>query len=105
MLRQEQPLTLSTAETACHATPEQAGLRVEKLAFDQIPGQSKLFLDYLRDPTALRKFYPEAVKRQNDLAARRDRVLSNFRTDRKALCDALERMNRAWRASEQTLKH
>ncbi len=96
---------MSIAETACHATPEQAGLRVEKLAFDQIPGQSKLFLDYLRDPTALRKFYPEAVKRQNDLPARRDRVLSNFRTDRKALCDALERMNRAWRASEQTLKH
>jgi bacillithiol biosynthesis cysteine-adding enzyme BshC len=96
---------LSIAETACHATPEQAGLRVEKLAFDQIPGQSKLFLDYLQDPTALRKLYPEAVKRQNDLPERRDRVLSNYRTDRKALCDALERMNRAWGASEQALKH
>ena len=38
---------LSTAEIACHATPEEAGLRVENIPFDQIPQQSKLFLDYL----------------------------------------------------------
>jgi bacillithiol synthase len=105
MLRQEQPLTLSTAETACHATPEQAGLRVEKLSFTNIPGQSKLFLDYLRDPPALRRFYPEAVKNHFDLTERRERVLANYKTDRTVVCDALERMNRRWGASEQTLKH
>jgi len=96
---------LSTAETACHATPEQAGLRVEKLSFEKIPGQSKLFLHYLRDPTALRGFYPEAVKSQFDLIGRREHVLENYKTDRNALCDALERMNRGWGASEQTLKN
>ena len=96
---------LSTAETACHATPEQAGLRVEKLPFDQIPGQSKLFLDYVRDPTGLRSFYPEAVKSHFDLIERRDGVLENYQTDRAAICDALERMNREWGASEKTLKH
>ncbi|HXI24938.1 MAG TPA: bacillithiol biosynthesis cysteine-adding enzyme BshC [Pyrinomonadaceae bacterium] len=96
---------MSTAETACHATPEQAGLRVEKLSFANIPGQSKLFLDYLRDPTALRRFYPEAVKNHFDLLERRERVLVNYETDRAAVCDALERMNRGWGASEQTLKH
>jgi bacillithiol biosynthesis cysteine-adding enzyme BshC len=96
---------LSTAETACHATPEQAGLRVERLAFDQIPGQSKLFLDYLHDATLLRHFYPEAVKSHFDLIERRERVLENHRADRAAVCDALERMNRSWGASEQTLKH
>jgi uncharacterized protein YllA (UPF0747 family) len=104
MLRQEQPLTLSTAETACHATPEQAGLRVERLSFDQIPGQSKLFLDYLRDPTALRHFYPEAVSSHFDLIQRRDRVLANYQVDRNALCAALDRMNRSWGAREQTIK-
>ena len=95
---------MSTVETACHATPEQAGLRVEKLSFDQIPQQSRLFLDYLRDPSRLRHFYPEAVKHHFDLSERRERVLANYRIDRGAICDALERMNRSWGASEQTLK-
>jgi bacillithiol biosynthesis cysteine-adding enzyme BshC len=96
---------LSTAETACHASPEQAGLRVETLPFDQIPQQSKLFLDYLRDPLALRHFYPEAVRSHVDLPARKDRVLSSYATDRQQLCAALERLNRGWQASEATLKN
>ncbi|HEV2905637.1 MAG TPA: bacillithiol biosynthesis cysteine-adding enzyme BshC [Pyrinomonadaceae bacterium] len=96
---------MSTAETACHASPEQAGLRVETLPFDQIPQQSKLFLDYLKDPLALRHFYPEAVRSHVDLAARRDRVLSSYVTDRQQLCAALERLNRGWHASEATLRN
>lgn len=96
---------MSTAETACHASPEQAGLRVETLPFHQIPQQSKLFLDYLRDPLALRHFYPEAVRAHVDLPARKDRVLSSYVTDRQQLCAALERMNRGWGASEATLNN
>ena len=96
---------MSTAETACHASPQQAGLRVETLPFDQIPQQSKLFLDYLRDPLALRHFYPEAVRAHVDLPARKDRVLSSYVTDRQQLCAALERMNRGWGASEATLRN
>jgi bacillithiol biosynthesis cysteine-adding enzyme BshC len=94
---------LSTAETACHSTPEQAGLRVETIPFDQIPQQSRLFLDYLRDPIALRRFYPEAVRFHYEVSERRDRVLANHKTDRSAVCDALEQMNRRWGASEKTL--
>ncbi|HEX3083532.1 MAG TPA: bacillithiol biosynthesis cysteine-adding enzyme BshC [Pyrinomonadaceae bacterium] len=96
---------LSTAEIVCHATPQEAGLRVENIPFDQIPQQSKLFLDYLRDATALRHFYPEAVKLHYDLPERRDRVLANHTIDRAVLCGALERMNRNWGASEKTLQH
>jgi bacillithiol synthase len=96
---------LSTAETACHSSPQQAGLRVESLPFDQIPGQSKLFLEYLQDATALRHYYPEAVRSHAELPARKDRVLESYTTDRRQLCDALERMNRAWGASNATLKH
>jgi bacillithiol biosynthesis cysteine-adding enzyme BshC len=96
---------LSTAETACHATPQQAGLRVENISFDQIPQQSKLFLDYLHDASALRRFYPEAVKHHFDLPGRRDRVLANYPVDRARLCASLERMNRNWGASKQTLQH
>ena len=96
---------MSTAETACHASPEQAGLRVETLPFEQIPQQSKLFLDYLKDPLALRNFYPEAVGSHVELPARKDRVLSSYVTDRQQLCAALERLNRGWQASEATLKN
>jgi bacillithiol synthase len=96
---------LSTPESACHSTPEQAGLRVETVSFDQIPQQSPLFLDYLRDPIALRRFYPEAVKHHYDLPQRRERVLANYQTDRAQLCGALERMNRAWGAGEKTFEH
>src|SRR2546429_9514832 len=105
MLRQEQTRKLSTAEPACHSTPEQAGLRVETVPFDQIPQQSKLFLDYLRDPVALRKFYPEAVQHHNDLPNRVERVIANHKTDRQVLCGGLERINRAWGARERRLKH
>src|SRR6185503_18921827 len=40
-----------------------------------------------------------------DLPERRERMLANYRTDRTALCDALERINRAWNASGKTLEH
>ncbi|HKP38916.1 MAG TPA: bacillithiol biosynthesis cysteine-adding enzyme BshC [Pyrinomonadaceae bacterium] len=94
---------MSTAQTSCHSTPEQAGLRVETLSFDQISQQSRLFLDYLKDPSALRRFYPEAVRHHFELSERRERVLANHQTDRKTLCDALERMNRSWQAGDETI--
>ena len=94
---------MSTAETACQSTPEQAGLRVEPVAFEQIPQQSRLFLDYLRDPSELRRFYPEAVRAHYEVSERRERVLANHQTDRAAVCDALEEMNRGWGAGEKTL--
>ena len=94
---------MSTAEIACHSTPEQAGLRVETIPFDQIPQQTRLFLDYLRDPMALRHFYPEAVRNHFGVTDRREHVLAQHKTDRAAVCDALERMNRSWGASDKTL--
>ena len=91
------------SERACYSTPAEAGLRVEPLPFARVPGQSRLFLDYLRDPTALRKYYPSAVRYHHELAARAPEVLSAHRTDRGALCDALAEMNAAWGAGEKTL--
>jgi uncharacterized protein YllA (UPF0747 family) len=94
---------LSTAETACQSTPEQAGLRVETIPFDQIPQQTRLFLDYLRDPIALRRFYPESVRAHYEVSERRDHVLAHHQTDRAVVCDALEQINHSWGASEKTL--
>ena len=53
---------MSTAEPACYSTPEDSGLRVETIPFERIPHQTRLFLDYLKDPVSLRKYYPSAVR-------------------------------------------
>ena len=94
---------MTTTEAACYSTPEQAGLRVETLPFERIPHQSRLFLDYLRDPVALRRFYPAAVRFHHEWAERAPAVLDAYRTDRRQLCDALEAMNTSWGASAETL--
>ena len=94
---------MSTAEAACYSTPEESGLRVETLPFDLIPQQSRLFLDYLKDPLALRKYYPSAVRYHHELPQRVPEVLAAYRVDRNKVCDALEAMNTGWGAGEATL--
>jgi bacillithiol biosynthesis cysteine-adding enzyme BshC len=94
---------LSTAEPACYSTPEEAGLRVESVSFEHIPHQTKLYLDYLRDPLALRQFYPSAVRFHHELPAGSNAVLTAQKADRGLLCDALEAMNISWGAGEPTL--
>ena len=96
---------MSTAEPACYSTPEESGLRVETLSFDRVPHQSRLFLDYLRDPLALREFYPSAVRFHHELQARAPEVLAAHQTDRKSLCDTLQDLNAGWGAGEETLKN
>jgi bacillithiol synthase len=96
---------LSTAEAACYSTPEESGLRVETISFDRIPHQSRLFLDYLKDPVALRKFYPAAVRFHHELPQRVPEVLSAYRVDRSAVCDALLATNQRWGAGEATLEN
>ena len=96
---------MSTAEAACYSTPEQSGLRVEPLPFEEIPHQTRLFLDYLKDPVALRKFYPSAVRYHHELAQRVPEVLSAYRVNRNKVCDALAAMNKRWGAGEAALKN
>jgi bacillithiol biosynthesis cysteine-adding enzyme BshC len=96
---------LSTAEAACYSTPEESGLKVETLDFDRVPHQTRLFLDYLKDPVALRNFYPSAVRFHHELQQRVPEVLSAYRVDRQHVCDALEAMNHSWGAGEATQKN
>jgi hypothetical protein len=77
-------------ETARTSPVESKFVRFERVAFDDIPGQSKLFRDYLRTPDALSDFYPHAVARHEDLIAFADRVLNAYTTDRTVLCDLLD---------------
>lgn len=94
---------MSATESACYSTPEESGLRVETLSFERIPHQSHLFLDYLRDPLALRRFYPSAIRFHHELPQRAPEVLAAHTTDRKVLCDALSEMNLTWGAGAETL--
>jgi bacillithiol synthase len=94
---------LSTAEPACYSTPEESGLRVETLPFDLVPQQSRLFLDYLKDPVALKKYYPSAVRFHHELQARVPELLAAHHTDRNKLADALLAMNQRWGAGQETL--
>ena len=96
---------LSTAEPACHSTPEESGLRVETIPFERIPNQSRLFRDYLNDPVALRKFYPSAIRFHHELSQRIPEVLAAQQVDRARLCDALQANNQRWGAGEETLKN
>jgi bacillithiol biosynthesis cysteine-adding enzyme BshC len=96
---------LSTAEPACHSTPEESGLRVETLSFDRIPHQTRLFLDYLRDPIALREFYPSAVRFHHELPGRAPEDLAAYQTDRNSVCNALQDINATWGAGEETLQN
>ena len=96
---------MSTAEPACYSTPEESGLRVETLSFERIPHQSRLFLDYLRDPIALRQFYPSAVRFHHELPQRGSEVLAAHKVDRGKVCDALQDMNTRWGAGDETLKN
>jgi len=95
---------VATTESACQSTPEGAGLRVERLPFERVPQQSRLFLDYLKDPLALRRFYPEAVRFHHEVAGRAARVLSAYEADRGAVCDALAALNEGWGAPEEVLR-
>ena len=96
---------MSTAEPACYSTPEESGLHVETRPFDQIPHQSHLFLEYLKDPVALRRFYPSAVRYHHELPQRVPEVLAAYRPDRDQVCDALAAMNQRWGAGEATLNN
>jgi len=93
---------MSTTEPACYSTPAAAALRVERLPFRSVPHQSRLFLEYLEDPTSLRRFYPEAVRAHPELAARASRVLEAYKADRAAVCDALAGANARWGAGSET---
>ncbi|PYS90661.1 MAG: bacillithiol biosynthesis cysteine-adding enzyme BshC [Acidobacteria bacterium] len=92
-------------DSAYREQSETIGLRFEDLPFSSVPNQSKLFLDYLRDPNALKKYYPSAVANSVDLVSHVDEVLSNYLVDRNEICDVLEEQNRGFDGSERTLQN
>jgi bacillithiol synthase len=92
-------------ETACSNTTAAAGLRTESIPLSKIPGQSRLFLQYLADPLSLRKYYPTAVLRHTQVSDRIPEILGRYKTDREELCAALEALNVGFGATAKTLEN
>ena len=76
---------------------------LSRIPFAQIPGQSRLFLDYLADSPAIAGFYPNRAAGVSDLARSADEVLTEYSTDRNAMCEALVSINRQAGSGERSL--
>lgn len=102
-------LTYSGVRTLDHQparlTKENVEPRESSVPFSSIPRQSKLFLDYLRDPISLKRYYPNAVASHTDAAGFIPEVIGNYKTDRNALCDALAEINSTIGAGEITFEN
>jgi bacillithiol biosynthesis cysteine-adding enzyme BshC len=87
-------------ESACLS--EKTSLKNETISFDKIPHQSKLFLDFQANSPNVNKFYPEKQTNLHDYA---EKVLANYKTNRRELCDVLEETNKSIGAGEKTFEN
>ncbi|MEO7540084.1 MAG: bacillithiol biosynthesis cysteine-adding enzyme BshC [Pyrinomonadaceae bacterium] len=92
-------------EIARESPSGKAELQVSSLHFASFPDQSRLFLDYIRDPELLLRFFPNAVASPKFVDRYVDTVLSSYQTDRAALCDTLSDINLRIDAGEKTLRN
>lgn len=73
------------------------------ISFSSIPHTTKLFSDYLSQSPDIRKFFPHSIDAAH--IASLARVVPSGTETHKHVADVLERQNRAWGASEQTLRN
>jgi len=79
-------------------------LTSECLPFSAIPHTTRLFADYLRRFEKVRKFYSQPPL-ERDWVAAESRLLAYDAARRRAVAGILERQNRAWSASPETLEN
>jgi hypothetical protein len=92
-------------ETGCRPTTSKAKLRFEAVEFSDIPGQSRLFLQYQNDPVSLRRYYPSVVAAPIDVGSRTGDVLDAYKVDRVKLCEILSEQNRRFGAGPKTIEN
>jgi bacillithiol biosynthesis cysteine-adding enzyme BshC len=92
-------------ESAGHCLAGKSLFQIESLPFSNIPNQSKLFVEYQQNPRGLKKFYPSVVESHTEIAQNIPKILENYKTDRQALCDALEAVNKNFGAGRETLEN
>ncbi len=82
------------------ATYKQKSLNLQKFAFDEIPHQSKLFIDFQNNSETIGKYYPSKNKDFKELSRH---VLDNYKVDRETLCEILRGEHLELDASDATL--
>lgn len=92
-------------EVACPCPIEKRVLETQSLSFEKIPHQSKLFIEYQKNPLVLKKYYTNAVDSHTKISRRIPEILQNYKTDRNLLCDVLLEMNGGCAGSEKTLEN
>jgi bacillithiol biosynthesis cysteine-adding enzyme BshC len=79
-------------------------LQPECLPFRDVPGTSRLFLDFLSRTPEIRRFYPTSTLSLDELAAQAGQV--SIPADRRhRVTDVLMRQNRAWNAGPKALQN
>ena len=92
-------------ESAGHCLASGALFNIESLPFSNIPHQSKLFLEYQKNPLVLKKFYPSAPESHTEISQSIGEILANYKTDRNILCDALKETNKNFGAGSKTFEN
>lgn len=92
-------------EVACPCPIENRTLQTQSFSFAEIPHQSKLFIEYQKNPRGLAEYYPNAVESHTKISQRIPEVLQHYQTDRNLLCDVLLEMNGGCAGSEKTLEN
>ena len=92
-------------ETTDFCLPVNNSFQVESLPFADVPNQTKLFIEYQQNPRLLSEYYPNAANSHTQISEYIPQVLENYKADRKAVCDALEEMNKNFGAGEKTLEN
>ncbi len=78
---------------------------VESLPFAEVPGQTKIFIEYQQNPASLKEYYPNSVFSHTEISGYIPQVLENYKADREAVCNALAEMNKNFGAAEKTFEN
>lgn len=86
------------SESACAS--EKKSFCTEKIPFEVVPNQSKIFLDFQAGSEKVQNYYANKLS-ENFVKE----VLDNYQTDRNSLCEILRSTNESFGADAKTFEH
>ncbi|QYO67631.1 bacillithiol biosynthesis cysteine-adding enzyme BshC [Leptolyngbya sp. 7M] len=92
-------------EGACRTIGQNADQIHQQIPFSKIPGQSRIFLDYLSSGGNTSEFFPTDVASLDRISSFAREVLDRFPAHRAELCDILVDQNRRFGSSQAALSN
>lgn len=90
-------------EGACRTIGQNADQIHQQIPFSKIPGQSRIFLEYLSSGGNISEFFPKDLASLDRLPLFAREVLDRFPSHRAKLCDILAEQNRRFDSKQATL--